>query len=86
MTVTTRLEKPLLLRKIGKAIGYYHISKGWSHEELAFNRRLHRTDRGAVELSKRNITLLSLEKVAKTLGLSPKGLLAGLKKEGLDET
>jgi len=46
-----------------------------SQDELAFRSGLHRTYVGAVERAERNITLSSLEKIAKALSISPVTLL-----------
>ena len=43
------------------------LKKGWSQEELASQCGLHRTYIGAVERNERNITLLTLARIARAL-------------------
>lgn len=59
-----RTEKPRILRDIGDAIRHHRLAKGWSQEELSFNSGLHRTYIGAVERGERNVSVLSLQKIA----------------------
>jgi transcriptional regulator with XRE-family HTH domain len=47
-----------------------------SQEELAFRAGVHRTYVGGVERGERNITVLSLEKIAGGLGVAPSELLS----------
>jgi len=77
-----RFGQSFLLKEIGAAIREKRVAKGWSQEELAFNCGLHRTYVGAVERGERNLSLLSLEKIADALGLSIGALFANVKKEG----
>lgn len=49
--------------------------QGLSQEELAEKCGLHRTYIGAIERSERNITLETLEKLAKSLNVLPQRLL-----------
>lgn len=56
------------LRKLRKELGI-------SQEDLAERCGLHRTYVGAIERSERNITLQTLERLAKSLGVSPHDLL-----------
>lgn len=58
-----------LLLEIGQRIRFFREKKGWSQEELAFNCALHRTYIGAVERGERNISVLSLQKIALAMGL-----------------
>jgi transcriptional regulator with XRE-family HTH domain len=55
---------------MGDAIRNYRLAKGWSQEELSFNCGLHRTYIGAVERGERNISILSLQKIAHAMGIS----------------
>ncbi len=55
---------------IGKELKKLRIEKGLSQEQLALSVGLDRTYISSVELGKRNITLVSLEKILKGLGLS----------------
>jgi transcriptional regulator with XRE-family HTH domain len=47
----------------------------WSQEELAARCRLHRTYIGAIERGERNITLKTLDQLARTLGVQAVALL-----------
>jgi len=58
-----------LLLEIGQRIRFFREKKGWSQEELAFSCALHRTYIGAVERGERNISILSLQKIALAMGL-----------------
>ena len=59
-----------MLKKIGENIRKQRQIKGWSQEKLAFECDLHRTYVGGVERGERNITVLSLIKIAKALETS----------------
>lgn len=50
-------------------------SRGISQEELASRAGLHRTYVGAVERAERNITLLTLQRLASALEVDPVSLL-----------
>jgi transcriptional regulator with XRE-family HTH domain len=71
------------LRKPGKNLAHTLASnirrirhqKGLSQEELADLCGLHRTYVGSVERAERNVTLSTLEVIAKALGISVPGLL-----------
>jgi Predicted transcriptional regulators len=51
-------------------------SRGWSQEHCAELCNLHRTYIGAVERGERNVTLDTLDKIARAFGLSGIDLLA----------
>lgn len=55
------------LQKLGNKIREYRLAKGYSQEELAFRAGLHRAYIGGVERGERNITVLTLEKIAEAL-------------------
>jgi transcriptional regulator with XRE-family HTH domain len=59
-----------LLGQVGRRIRVLRESKGVSQETLAERARLHRTYIGGVERGLRNPSLLSLQKIAKGLGVS----------------
>ena len=51
--------------------------RGWSQEEFAAKCGLHRTYVGAIERAEENLTLRSLDKLAKALRVHPADLLRG---------
>lgn len=59
-----------ITEKFGHRIKEIRQSKGISQEELALKAQLHRTYISSVELGKRNISLLNVEKLAKALDCS----------------
>ncbi len=66
------------LRKIlAQNIRAYRLAKKLSQEDLADSCGLHRTYVGSIERSERNVTISSLEVLAKTLGVSVPELLTG---------
>lgn len=56
-----------ILKNFGEKVKKLRKKKGWSQEDLAKRCRLHRTYIGSIERSKRNISLLNIEKIAKAL-------------------
>jgi len=73
------LRKPgMELRKIlAQNIRAYRLAKKLSQEDLADLCGLHRTYVGSVERAERNVTISSLEVLAKALGVSVPELLTG---------
>ncbi|WP_416872654.1 helix-turn-helix domain-containing protein [Helicobacter ganmani] len=61
--------------RIGNKIREIRQSKGLSQEQLAEIAEVHRTYVGMIERAEKNITLVSLEKIAKALGVETKDLL-----------
>ncbi|EAH5880093.1 XRE family transcriptional regulator [Campylobacter upsaliensis] len=61
--------------RIGNRIREIRQSKGLSQEQLAEIAEVHRTYIGMIERAEKNITLVSLEKIVKALGLEIKDLL-----------
>ena len=55
-------------QKLGKRIRKLREEKGFSQEKLAELCGLHRTYVSTVELGKRNISLVNIEKIANALG------------------
>ena len=67
-----------LQKRVGMRIRKLRAKRGWSQEEFADECGLHRTYMGSVERGERNLTLKSLDKIAKTLKVSLSELLKGL--------
>ncbi|MBM4102570.1 MAG: helix-turn-helix transcriptional regulator [Planctomycetes bacterium] len=61
--------------RMGQAIRKIREKKGLSQEKLADMADLHRTYIGQVERGEKNLTLRSLERIAKALGVNIKDLL-----------
>ena len=61
--------------KIGKRLRSLREARGYSQEEFAELCGLHRTYVGGIERGERNVTLKTLEKIAKALGVAPEKLL-----------
>jgi len=62
-------------RRLAKNVRLLRTAHGWSKESLALNAGLDRTFVGAVERAERNITVASVEKLAKALNMSVADLL-----------
>jgi transcriptional regulator with XRE-family HTH domain len=56
--------------RFGARIRQLRTDRGWSQEELADRAGLHRTYIGSVERGEQNISLVNVEKLAATLGVS----------------
>ncbi len=61
--------------RAGQIIRKFREKKGLSQEKLADMADLHRTYIGQVERGEKNLTLRSLERIAKALGVNIKDLL-----------
>jgi len=61
-------------KKVGINIRKYRQIKGLTQEQLAFEANLHRAYIGHIERGEKNIGLINLEKIAKTLGVPVKDL------------
>ncbi len=68
---------PTLL-KLGKNLRKARESRGWSQEEMAARCGVHRTYVGSVERGEYNVTVLTLKKMTKTLGISIGDSLRGI--------
>jgi len=67
-----------LQKRVGMRIRKLRKERDWSQEEFADECGLHRTYMGSVERGERNLTLNSLDKIAKTLKVSLSELLKGM--------
>lgn len=64
-----------IIEKFGKRIREERLNQGLSQEELASRAGVHRTYIGMIERAEKNITLESIEKIAKALRLKPSDLI-----------
>jgi len=63
-------------KRFGARIRQLRNDQGWSQEELADRAGLHRTYIGSVELGEQNLSLINIERLAATLGVSLAELFA----------
>jgi ribosome-binding protein aMBF1 (putative translation factor) len=66
-------------KRFGDRIRALRNDQGWSQEELADRAGLHRTYIGSVERGEQNLSLLNIERLAATLGISLAELFASFK-------
>ena len=76
------MTKQKLTSKFAKNIKYYRQQAGLTQEELADLSGLHRTYIGGIESNSRNVSISSIEKIAKALHVSPDELLKDREKDG----
>lgn len=65
-------------KRVGERIRALRKERGWSQEEFADYCELDRTYIGSVERGERNVTLKSLQIIAKTLKITLSELLQGV--------
>lgn len=63
-------DKSEILIKFGNRVRELRLQKGFSQEELAHLANVHRTYIGMIERAEKNITLINIEKIAISLGVS----------------
>jgi len=76
--VARKKKDPSLVR-IGENLRKAREDRGWSQEELAFQAGVHRTYVGGVERAEYNVTVLTLLRFTKALGISLQDALRGLR-------
>jgi transcriptional regulator with XRE-family HTH domain len=64
-----------LQKAVGRALRRYRLERGLSQEAFADIVGVHRTYMGGVERGERNLTLISLERIAGRIGVDPIELL-----------
>jgi transcriptional regulator with XRE-family HTH domain len=69
------MSRPSLNLALAKKLRRLRQQQGLSQEDFAAKCRLHRTYVGAIERGERNITLKTLEIIARALGVDPLDLL-----------
>lgn len=67
-----------ILVLFGENIREIRKKRGFSQEELAFKANMQRTYIGMIERAEKNITLLSIEKIANALDIKISDLFKGL--------
>jgi len=73
--MSKRIIKKKILVEFGDRVRELRKEKELSQEELADKAGLHRTYIGMIERGEKNITLTSIEKIAKALAVSIKELM-----------
>lgn len=64
-----------ILRQFGNKVKKLREAKGWTQEELAKRTGLHRTYIGSIERSERNVSLINVDRIAKSLNVPAEFLL-----------
>jgi transcriptional regulator with XRE-family HTH domain len=75
MNSTLTPEQQEDLHNLGRRLTEIRKARGWSQEKLALESGLARSYLGGVERGKRNIAVLNILKLARTLGCEPGELL-----------
>ena len=73
-----RKKKDASLIRVGENLRKAREDRGWSQEELAFKAGVHRTYVGGVERAEYNVTVLTLLRFTKALGITLQDSLRGL--------
>jgi transcriptional regulator with XRE-family HTH domain len=63
-----------VLQKFGSRVRAIRTKLGWSQEELAHKCQLDRSYIGGVERGQRNVSLVNIEKIAKSLSVPVRSL------------
>ena len=66
------------LIKLGRNLRKAREKRGWSQEEFAHRCGVHRTYVGGIERAEYNVTILTLRKFTKALGISLREAIRGL--------
>ena len=67
-----------VLERLGRNLRKAREAKGWSQEDLAFECGVHRTYVGSVERGEYNVTILTLRKFTKALGITLRDAIRGV--------
>ena len=72
------MQGPVYRKRLGERIRKLRDHRGWSQEEFAAVCGVNRSYMGRIERGELNLTLDSLEKVGKGLGMSVSALMKGI--------
>ena len=75
------MQREEIQKRRGKRIQALRLKRGWTQDEFADLAGFHRTQVGAFETGRMNITLASLHLVAQTLGVRIVDLFKGVETE-----
>lgn len=64
------MQKDDIRHRFGVRVRQLRTERGWSQEAFADRARLHRTYVGAIERGEQNLSLVNIERLAATLGIS----------------
>ena len=67
-----------LLLKLGKRVRVLRLDRGWTQEELAHRSGLNRSYMSDIERGRSDVSLSTLQKIARPLGISLAELLTGI--------
>lgn len=70
-----KAKSSILVPVLGERVRERRAEKGWSQDELGHEAGLDRTYIGGIERGERNVTLLTVERIAEALGVEPVELL-----------
>ena len=71
-------KKDSTLRRLGENLRKFREERAWSQEDMADKAGVHRTYVGGVERGEYNVTVLTLRKFTKTLGITVQDALRGI--------
>ena len=71
-------KKDTALVRIGRNLRRARVAKDWSQEHLAHVAGVHRTYVGAVERGEYNVTILTLRRLTKALGITLRDAIRGI--------
>lgn len=77
-TISIMIQKNSILISLGERIRELRKERDFSQEELAYRANVHRTYIGMIERAEKNVTIINLEKIAGSLGVSIETLVKGL--------
>jgi transcriptional regulator with XRE-family HTH domain len=75
------VQREEIQKRLGKRIQALRLKRGWTQDEFADLAGFHRTQVGAFETGRMNITLASLHLVAQTLGVRIVDLFKGVERQ-----